>query len=287
MKLDFRQQRIKRLMHSFSKSINNGINLYAKYLKKSVASKHNLDLIKSSQTKIVIDCVGGSLYQTFLPVLMEIGISEQFNFLHTEEDPFHHEVGKLINADGDFFDWGCDTTVFQPDLKTLNIKAPVLQTIQYDKLLADYPVGTVVLITDPDADRLVTAYIDHESNIAKTKERGLVYVGLNDKRILIMFTPNQSFLMNVDFHKRNLIEEGLWNKYDWFIAKTSASQSSWDEWAKFNEVPVVNTPVGFKELQDIMMNVEGKILKGENVVVTDVTGKNCEDWEKSKITICR
>lgn len=259
---------------AFLETINNGVTDYVKYLKSGVATDLNLQNIRSLNKKVVIDTVGGSLTNTFDPVLTQLGIRDKFDFVHNAEDPFNHSVGKTIKEDGAFFDWSCDTTIMKADLKTMNIATPVVNTIGYGELLKNYPVGTVLLMTDPDADRLVTGYIDTTDNSDKIKQMGLVYSSLNDNRILVIFTPNQSFLMNIDFQQKALKEAGLWDKYDWFMLKTTASQRSWDEWGKSLGIPVVNTPVGFKELADSMINIERKMSasSGEPITIKDVFG---------------
>lgn len=259
----------------FLKTIENGILDYVEYLKKGIATPTNIENIKNLTKKVVIDTVGGSLTNTFNPVLTKLGIRDKFDFLHSPEDPFNHAVGKTITESGSFFDWSCDTTIMKADLKTMDIKTPVVSTIAYKDLLKDYPVGTALLMTDPDADRLVTSYIDDIANADKIKQMGLVYSPLNDNRILVIFTPNQSFLMNIDFQQKALSEAGLWDKYDWFVLKTTASQRSWDEWAKSLNIPVINTPVGFKELADTMINIERKLQNsnGGAVSIKDVFGE--------------
>jgi phosphomannomutase len=131
-------------------------------------------------------------------------------------------------------------------------------------------------MTDPDADRLVTAYIDSIQNTQKLEKLGLVYGKLDDERILVIFTPNQSFLMTIDFQYRALVEAGLWDKYNWFLMKTTASQRSWDEWAHSHKIPVINTPVGFKELADSMQQIEKKMANnpGQDIFLKDVYGVN-------------
>lgn len=270
---------------SFLKSINNGINLYTKYLKNAVATKKNLNIIKNSNKKIIIDCMGGCMYETLSKILKNLNIYNKYNFLHKKEDPFNHGIGKVINKKGKLFDWGCDTTIMRVNLKTMDIKIPVLETIDYTNYLKKYPVGTVMLITDPDADRLITTYIEKFKNLKKIKELGLVYIQLDSERILVMFTPNQSFLMNLDFQMLNLKRSGLWKKYDWFILKTTASQKSWDEWAKNNDVPVINTPVGFKELADTMQFIEKKLENnnGSTIKIRDVFGNNVSIGKKPRM----
>ena len=51
---------------------------------------------------------------------------------------------------------------------------------------------------------------------------------------------------------------------------------SWDEWANANGVKVVNVPVGFKEIANIMKKVEKQIKEGKSVVITDVLGNDIE-----------
>ncbi|MBQ2871676.1 hypothetical protein IJE86_08240, partial [bacterium] len=49
----------------------------------------------------------------------------------------------------------------------------------------------------------------------------------------------------------------------------------WDEWALANDVKVVNVPVGFKEIANVMKKVEKQINDGvQEVVVTDVFGND-------------
>lgn len=262
--------------YTYLDSIENGVLDYVKYLKTGVATDTNLKVISDLQNKVVIDTVGGSLTNTFNPVLTQLGIRDKFDFIHSPEDPFNHEVGKTIKEDGTYFDWSCDTTIMKADLKTMDIATPVVNTIDYNHLLSSYPLGTVLLMTDPDADRLVTGYIDSVDNAIKIKSMGLVYSKLDGDRILVIFTPNQSFLMNIDFQQKALKEAGLWDKYNWFILKTTASQRSWDEWAKSLGVPVVNTPVGFKELADTMINIERKMIEanGSDITIKDVFGNS-------------
>ena len=56
------------------------------------------------------------------------------------------------------------------------------------------------------------------------------------------------------------------------MIKTTASALSWDEWAKHNGVSVVNVPVGFKEIANIMKKIELKLKQSPNkdVIVDDV-----------------
>jgi phosphomannomutase len=260
----------------FLKTIKNGVTDYINYLRQGVATNVNIENIEKLKNKIIIDTVGGSLTNTFMPILNEFKVINKFEFTHAKEDPFNHGVGKLIDDSEKFFDWGCDATIVDADLKKMDIKTPVVNTVHYGSILKKYPIGTVLLITDPDADRLVTATVDTTANLEKIKKAGIVYSILDGDRILVMFTPNQSFLMTVDFQQKALSKAGLWDKYNWFILKTTASQRSWDEWAEKHNVPVINTPVGFKELADSMINIEKKLKTGneKEIFLKDVFGNN-------------
>jgi phosphomannomutase len=59
------------------------------------------------------------------------------------------------------------------------------------------------------------------------------------------------------------------------MIKTTASALSWDEWAGANDIKVVNVPVGFKEIANIMKKVELQLRENPDaeVKVYDVFGE--------------
>lgn len=259
------------------RNIRNGVELYVEYLKRGIATSANISHIRNVQKKILVECMGGSMYATLKPILELLGVADSFGFLHETEDPFFHKIGKTIDEKKHFFDWSCDTTIMKADLATMKIAVPVVDTAGYAQTLKEYPVGTTLLMTDPDADRLVTAYIDNAENKEELHKRGIVTGDLDEGRILVIFTPNQSFLLTLDFQYRSLVESGLWDRYNWFLMKTTASQRSWDEWAAAHKIPVINTPVGFKELADSMQWIEKKMKLNpgnEDIYLKDVYGSN-------------
>ena len=247
-------------------NVDDGVDLYVEYLKSGVAQKSSLDLIKDLNGKIVIENVGGSAYRTLSRVLKKLGISDKFVWFNIEEDPFFHSIGKY-NKNGTFYDYSVDATVIA---KRENGEKffPVIETMHYDEKLKDMPVGTAVLITDPDHDRLTITQTESVSRISELEKAGIDYIQLNHDTILTVFTANQAFLMLMDFWAKQLKAQGLWNKHPRFMIKTTASAISWDEWAKKNDVKVVNVPVGFKEIANIMKKVEAQL--GKEVVVDDV-----------------
>lgn len=256
--------------------IDDGVDLYVDYLKSGVAQKINLDLIKEIKDKIVIESVGGSAYRTLSRVLKKLDISDKFTWFDTEEDPFFHSIGKYDHTPKGkkaFYDYSVDATVVAKR-KNGEKFFPVIETMHYEERLTKLPVGTAVLITDPDHDRLTVAQTEYACTIPELEKAGIDYVKLNDELILTVFTANQAFLMLMDFWAKQLKSQNLWNKHPRFMIKTTASAISWDEWAKKQGVKVVNVPVGFKEIANIMKKVELKLKKAQTaeVIIDDVLG---------------
>ncbi len=258
--------------------LEDGINLYVDYLKNGVAE--NLTKLKSMKNKIVIECVGGCAYRTLSRVLTKLGVEEHYVWDNTDEDPFYHSIGKYdTDPKGNkvFYDYSVDATVVakRPNGEKF---FPVIESIGYDVLLREYPLGTAVLITDPDHDRLTVCELESEGNIPMLEENGISYVKLGLGRVLTVFTANQAFLMLTDYRARQLKHTRKWNNHPRFIIKTTASALSWDEWAKNNNVKVVNVPVGFKEIANIMKKVELQIKTNPDkpVKVDDVFGNTID-----------
>mgnify|MGYP005768207441 FL=1 len=249
--------------------LNNGIDLYVEYLKTTVATKNTLDKIKNFDKKIIIDAVGGASYRTLSKILDKLEISKTFDWLNIEEDPFFHGIGKDIK-NGSFYDWSLDITVTSKNEKG-ETYFPVINSLHYETKLKDYPIGTVSLITDPDHDRLSVVQIEDIKNAEDVKKIGVDYTILDENRILCIFSANQAFLMIVDYIKDELKQTGKFNDYERFMVKTTASSKSWDEWAKFNNIKVINTPVGFKEIANVVKKVEFQIEnKVQDIVVEDI-----------------
>lgn len=254
-----------------------GINKYINYLKTTVASDQNLKLFAKTNGKIVIDCMGGSMQPTLDSLFRDLDIVEHFDFINGIRDPFFHEIGKTVTNAGKIDDLGCDSSIVKFDLVTGKYTLPVVNTMKYREKLADYDIGTLLLITDPDGDRLITAQVNSIDQKPTLDELGVLNVELTAKKMLAVYLPNQSFLMTFDFQKAILEQNGLWQKYDWFIIKTTASAMSWGEWAKYNNVPVINVPVGFKEIATILQKVEAKLEISDgtqDIIIKDVFGVN-------------
>ena len=260
----------------FMKEINNGVDLYVDYLKTGVAQPRNIDLIKAVKNPIIIDCVGGSAYRTVSKVLKKLTIDKSFECLHTEEDPFFHCIGKsstLPKNEKGFYDWSVDAGLILKD-KDGKISMPVIETLHYDEKLANKPVGTTSLITDPDNDRLTVAQIEDINNKASLDSLGIDYIELSKDKLLAVYSANQSFLMIMSFWAGSLKANKTFDNHPRFIVKTTASAMSWDEWAKKNNIKVVNVPVGFKEIANVMKKAEAQIKENpdKEVIIEDVYG---------------
>ena len=258
--------------------LNDGVDLYVEYLQSGVAKGINLNLIKRFNQKIAVENVGGSAYRTLSRVLKKLNISDKFVWFNTEEDPFFHSIGKYDETpkgEKAFYDYSVDATVLAKR-KNGEKFFPVIETLHYEEKLKNMPLGTAVLITDPDHDRLTITQTESIERKSYLEENGIDYVKLNEKTLLTVFTANQAFLMLMDFWAKQLKEENLWDNHPRFMIKTTASALSWDEWAHRHGVKVVNVPVGFKEIANIMKKVELqlKLHPEKDVIVDDVFGNS-------------
>ena len=256
--------------------LNDGIDLYVDYLKSGVAQ--NLEGVKKMKSKLFVECVGGCADRTLSRVLEKLGIQDKYIWNNTEEDPFFHSIGKYdTDPKGNkcFYDYSVDATVLakRPNGEKF---FPVIESLHYDKVLADCPLGTIVLITDPDHDRLTVCQIEAIGNEPMLEDYGVSYIKLDESRILTVYSANQAFLMLMNYRVKQLKAQGKFKNHPRFMIKTTASALSWDEWAKAHGIKVVNVPVGFKEIANIMKKVELQLKNNpdKEVVVDDVFGNS-------------
>lgn len=247
-----------------------GVKMYIDYLKKGVATKENLDLIKKARDgglEIMFECIGGCMYEIMDKITKKLGINSAYAWNNTEHDPFYHGIGKTlknpITKKEEFFDYGCDTTIKE-----------TVETMGYEKLFADKPEGYPIIMVDPDGDRIVIGQIESVSNKNTLEKLGIPFIRLDNKRLMTYLTPNQSFLLTMDFHASQLKKAGLWENHPRFIITTTPSAASWAEWAEKVGVKVIFVPVGFKEIANIMKKIEKQILenKGKEVEIKDIFG---------------
>ncbi len=278
--IDFADLCDEKINQEVMKKLNDGVDLYVEYLKSGVATATTLDLIKNHSEKIVIDNVGGSAYRTLSRVLEKLDITERFDWIHKGEDPFFFSIGKsdkTPKGENAFYDYSVDATVAIKGADGQK-RFPVIETMDYENNARNYPMGTTVLITDPDHDRLTIVQKEPENVVSELQQNGIDYVNIDAETIMSVYTANQAFLMLMDFRAKQLKEQNLWNNHPRFIIKTTASAKSWDEWAAHNGVKVVNVPVGFKEIANIMKKVELQLKNAPEkpVIIEDVFGNEID-----------
>lgn len=248
--------------------LHDGVQLYVGYLKSGVATDANLQLIRQTKPSIVVDCVGGCMYRPMRAIFERLGIADSIRWLHVEPDPLYHNIGKLDRnpktGEAEFYDLGCDFSILD-----------VVKSADYTTKLKNQPTGTIVEATDPDGDRLIVCQIEEASRAETLQHLGLDFLMLGEDRLLTIYTPNQAFLMLMDFHTKQLKTAGLWEDHPRFMIKTTPSALAWDQWAAANDVQVLNVPVGFKEIAAIMKKIEKQIADTPNnpVAVQDVYGE--------------
>ena len=258
--------------------LNDGVDLYVDYLKTGVAQ--NIDSVKHMEGKLFIESVGGCAYRTLSRVLEKLGIQDKYVWNNIEEDPFFHSIGKYDTdpkGNKTFYDYSVDATVLAKRSDGSKF-FPVIESMHYEKVLKDLPLGTIVLITDPDHDRLTVCQIEASGNEPMLDEFGISYIELDENRILTVYTANQAFLMLMNYRVKQLKHEGKFKNHPRFMIKTTASALSWDEWARANNIKVVNVPVGFKEIANIMKKVELQIKNNPDkpVIIDDVFGNSID-----------
>ena len=248
--------------------LHDGVQLYVGYLKSGVATDANLNLIRKVKPPIVVDCVGGCMYRPMRAIFERLGIANSVRWLHVEADPLYHNIGKLDQnpktGETEFYDLGCDFSILD-----------VVKSTDYATKLKSQPIGTIIEATDPDGDRLIVCEIEGASRAETLENLGVDFLDLGDDRLLTIYTPNQAFLMLMDFYAKQLKAAGLWENHPRFMIKTTPSALAWDQWGTANDVNVINVPVGFKEIAAIMKKIEKQIADAPNtpVVVQDVYGE--------------
>ncbi|MBN1779162.1 MAG: hypothetical protein JW816_03015 [Candidatus Buchananbacteria bacterium] len=250
-----------------------GFDLYVEYLRRGVGNDLNLNYIKQAAEKgmkIIFDAVGGCMNFNMKPIHERLGISDLYVWRNPDQDPFFHGIGKIWRVDEksgqkEFFDLSCDSTLL-----------PVAKTMGYEYDLAQSEIGQIVLITDPDGDRLVAGQVEPAEKARKLDDLGINYLQIDDKKIFSVYDPTFSFLMTADFYAKQLKAAGQWDKHSRVMITTAPSSKMWDEWAANQGAKVISCPVGFKEIANIIKKIEKQITANpeKEVVLTDIFGQD-------------
>ncbi|MGM9992725.1 MAG: hypothetical protein ACI376_07795 [Candidatus Bruticola sp.] len=249
-------------------------SLYADYLRKGPASPAALQMVKKAidqGMRLKLDFFGGAGYKTIAPVLKELGIDGAFEggYIRTEEDPFFHNIGFRVAIKK-------GTAEYEVVHDSVDASMPiVVKSADYGTILQNAPIGQIVFNVDPDSDRFVAGQIVPASEEPKLQADGISSIKIADDKLFALFSPNQFFLMLAESDRASMAEDKSWDKYSSFDIHTYVSALSWDEWADKHHIPVVRTPVGFKEIAAIERKVEKAMgtYPGQVVSVEDELGR--------------
>jgi phosphomannomutase len=78
--IKFSKKNDKRINFDFYNNINDGVDLYCDYLKSGVATKRNIKFIKNHKGKIIIECVGGCMYNMISKIFKKFKIYDNYEF---------------------------------------------------------------------------------------------------------------------------------------------------------------------------------------------------------------
>lgn len=259
-------------------------SLYADYLRKGPASPAALKMVKKAIAegmRLKLDFFGGAGYKTIAPILEELGIDGAFvgGYIRTEEDPFFHNIGFRVAQKK-------NSSEYEVVHDSVDASMPiVVKSANYGVILKDAPIGQIVFNVDPDSDRFVAGQIVPVSEEAKLTADGISSIKITDDKIFALFSPNQFFLMLAESDRASMEDDGSWKDYSSFDIHTYVSALSWDEWAQKHDIPVVRTPVGFKEIAAVERNVEKAMAEhpGEVVAVCDELGNKIVIGPKPKV----
>lgn len=287
-----------RISDQLYKAVNDGMVVYKDYQDKTAADDFTLGLIRSiDPSKVYIDCAHGAGYRTLKLFFKEMGLSdvaEKINWMHTEERADFGNIGKLKTNlktnKPEIFDLGADAMqVYEkvsPSGKPIKF-FPVLNTADYPEQFKKMPMGSIILHTDMDNDRLLASQVLPNDTETRTvlEKTGVVYNVIDDERILPVFISNKffHFLHEMNFARlKKLFAEGKLEKdRTMVVLKTLASTPAVDKWAEKRaeegyNIVVINTAVGYAKLANVMYRIEGEMKRnpGKDITISDASGKD-------------
>lgn len=264
------------------------IEPYVEYLRQ-IVPEEAFSLIRKAQDagmKVGVSTVGGSMYENSVPIFEHFGIGTgpagAVRYMHEEKSDEFHRVG-LIGGE----DYGCDPT-----------KAIIYRNIGLkEKLLSgEIHFGA---IWDPDGDRFNIVTVAESSLAEEARQIGLEVEEIpGSPQCVVYFKPNQIYFLNAALKLEMLARSGELFAFDWVIGTTYPTSRSIGELADvFNRkhskefarsstrVRVFQTPVGFKYFGSMVGEIEEKLRRGGEVVLTDATGAETSLGSKPRILI--
>ncbi|MBZ5523615.1 MAG: hypothetical protein LAP21_15380 [Acidobacteriia bacterium] len=199
--------------------------------------------------------VGGSMAATSRRILKQLEIPpEALTYFLDDEDPRFHRVGEIGKEN-----FGADVGKAEV---LANSGAPA-------KLLSGE--AAVVLLWDPDGDRLNIVTTAPVALRSRALEFGLTLGPGDDRNVVVYLTPNQLYLLLVDYRIGLLRKSGLLEKYDWFVGTTFPTAMAIEELAQKEGLPTIRVPVGFRNIGDLCRTLEENM--GKPQTFTTLTGQ--------------
>ena len=214
--------------------------------------------------------LGGSMKATSERLFARFGIptGEQgvFRYFLAEEDSRYHGVGQVGGEN-----FGVDPG-----------SPKVYRSVGAQRILLEREADLVIL-WDPDGDRLKVITTAPSSLAAAARQNGLEVEEGNGERCVVYIGPNKLYLMLAAFRLDVLRKSGSLAAYDWFIGTSFPTTQSLAELAASEEIPCVRVPVGFKYIGDLCQQIETQ--GGGDVTFTMVTGETVRLGKKPRALI--
>lgn len=205
--------------------------------------------------KCAATTLGGSMGATSKRIFRALGVpADAISYFLDSEDSRFHRVGEI----GDH-NFGADVGKLEV---CANTGAPATL------LSGD---ADLVLLWDPDGDRLNIMTTAPIAMRARAVEFGLTLGPSSHDRMVVYFTPNQLYLILVDYRISLLRKLGLLERYNWFIGTTFPTSMAIEELAQQEGVPTIRVPVGFRNLGDLCQTIEAG--RGHTRDVEMLTGR--------------
>lgn len=276
-----------------------GVEEYAKLLESSVATAENLDLVRRAMAKgykFIQDCVHGCMGPLMKKLFSRFGIDGAVVQMNTDYDPWQGGLGKAIVRekklkpvlDSKYRKIAELPTVSLSDEGLDASKQVVVERMDYERTMANQPVGTIVSNTDPDGDRFVAGQILENSPEVKDalKRLGVKFIELPNGKLYCYFSPNKMFLMTTLFYAERLRLSGKIKEGDTVVViKTVQTSFAFNQWAEEYsqkhgiKVVAIEPTVGFKEIAAVERQIEAGLKRNseltaqghpaQDIVITD------------------
>lgn len=161
---------------------------------------------------------------------------------------------------------------YEPKIRDASQDVSLLEVVSASKLPAlmfSMPIGYRLPITDPDGDRYVELQVEKNTkeNRELLKKLNVGYLVLSEEKLLVVYVPNQTFLQIESAYIQQLKDMNKFHQdigdkeaVTFFAIKTTVSSSTWLELCTAEGVPVIQVPVGFREIGAIMRKIEFQLM---------------------------